>query len=140
MYAKWSPKAILKSRQSLNKLIYITSKNRLRKNTQEIKKLIPKTTILEPRLLPICPQVAANVTSCCDLALGACPWVAQGMISMVFGVGCWCHVGDILRPVLINSDQMPIDPTSYSPCLAKASHGHTSTRILKWGRRGREAL
>ena len=51
--------------------------------------------------------------------------------------GFGCHFGDIWDQCC---DQMPIDPGSYSPCLAKASHGHTSTRIHKWGRRGREAL
>ena len=35
------------------------------------------------------PPFAANMTSFCDLALGTCPWVAQGGICMVF----WLNSG-----------------------------------------------
>jgi hypothetical protein len=40
----------------------------------------------------MCPQFAANLTFFCDLALGTCPWVAQGVIRMVL----WLNSGAML--------------------------------------------
>ena len=42
--------------------------------------------------------------------------------------------------MLVKCNQMPIDSGSYLPCLAEASHGHTSTRTYQVGQRGRETL
>ena len=109
----------------------------MRKNTQKITK--PDTENVDfgtpfGTHVPPCPAIAPSF---CDLALGTCPLVTQGVICMVFWLDLGAIFGDIWDQCC---DQMPIDPGSYSPCLAKASHGHTSTRIHKWGRRGREAL
>ena len=97
---------------------------------------MPKTTILEPLVGHMCPPFAAKRRLFWDLALGTCPWVVLGVICMVFMLG----LGAILVTFVTYANQMPIDPSSYSPCLEKTSHGHTSTRIHKWCWRGREAL
>ena len=44
---------------------------------------------------PMCLPFAANMMSLCSLALGTCPWVAEGVISMVILNGCGCNFGDI---------------------------------------------
>ena len=49
----------------------------MRNNTQNWQNLMPKTPMSVPPFEPMCPPFAVNMTSCCDMALGTCPWVAK---------------------------------------------------------------
>ena len=64
----------------------------MRKNTQKLTKPDAKNSDLGTPFRTHVPPFAANTTSFCDLALGTCPWVAQGVICMVF----WLNLGAIL--------------------------------------------
>ena len=54
------------------------------KNTQKITKPDTENVDFGTLLGPMCPPSTANAMSFCDLALGTCPLVTQGVICMVF--------------------------------------------------------
>ena len=57
----------------------------MRKTIGCLQNLMPKPAIPGPLFGSMCPPFAANMTSFGDLALGTYPWMAQGVICMIFG-------------------------------------------------------
>ena len=89
--------------------------------------------IRETLFRPMCPSC---VTVCDSLRPGDPNLRGWPKVCLLLKFG-WFRVkfGWHLRPMLINCDQMPIDPGSYLPCLAKASH-ERGTRMLQFECRG----
>ena len=94
----------------------------MRKIHRKGQNISPETSIVGPMLAPIWHPFGANATTFCDMALGTCPWVPQGVILMVF----WLDGGAIL--VTFGTylawifDRMSIDSDSYFTFLGNASH------------------
>ena len=74
----------------------------MRKNTQKMTKPDTEHVDCWDLLVPMCPPCAANAPSFCDLALGTCPLVTQGVICIVF----WLNLGTILVTFGTHFDQL----------------------------------